>query len=80
MAKKENRHAELVSASANIEAPYELPDGWKWCRLPECVSIVTGKKDANVAKGGEFPFFSCSQDISWTDNYSFDGNACLLNL
>ena len=38
MAKKENRHAEhfdklsasLVSASANIEAPYELPDGWKW--------------------------------------------------
>ena len=35
MAKKENRHAEhfdklsasLVSASANIEAPYELPEG-----------------------------------------------------
>jgi len=27
LAKKENRHAELVSASANIEAPYELPEG-----------------------------------------------------
>ena len=33
MAKKENRHAELVSASANIEAPYELPEGWKWIPL-----------------------------------------------
>ena len=42
MAKKENRHAELVSASANIEAPYELPDGWKWCRLGDVCKFENG--------------------------------------
>ena len=49
MAKKENRHAELVSASVNIEAPYELPDGWKWTRLGDFIDIHRGvsyKKDA----------------------------------
>ncbi|MDT9486629.1 restriction endonuclease subunit S [Streptococcus mutans] len=39
---------------------------------------MTGKKDANVAKGGKYPFFSCSQNISYTDNYSFDNKAILL--
>ncbi len=42
MAKKENRHAELVSASANIEAPYELPEGWKWCRLGDVAKFIGG--------------------------------------
>ena len=50
MAKKENRHAEhfdklsasLVSASANIEAPYELPEGWKWCRLGDVADWGSG--------------------------------------
>lgn len=40
--------------------------------------IITGKKDANVARGGQYPFFSCSQGISYTDAYSFEGNAILL--
>ena len=27
-----------------IEAPYELPDGWKWCRLGDvCEKIKRGK-------------------------------------
>lgn len=49
MAKKDNRHAELVSASVNIEAPYELPEGWKWTRLGDFIDIHRGvsyKKDA----------------------------------
>lgn len=40
--------------------------------------IITGKKNANVARGGQYPFFSCSQGISYTDAYSFEGNAILL--
>ena len=79
MAKKENRHAELVSASANIEAPYELPDGWKWCRLPECVSIVTGKKDANYGTpDGKYLFFTCAEQPLRCDDYSFEGESLLL--
>ena len=79
MAKKENRHAELVSASANIDAPYELPEGWKWCRLPECVSIVTGKKDANYGTpDGKYLFFTCAEQPLRCDDYSFEGESLLL--
>ena len=48
-------------------------------RLGDFFPVKTGKKDANVAKGGEYPFFSCSQNILYTDNYSFDANAILLS-
>ena len=60
MAKKEIRHAELVSASENIEVPYELPEGWKWCRLGEVAETLTGstpsKKNPKYYHG-TFPFF-----------------------
>ncbi|MCL2837933.1 MAG: restriction endonuclease subunit S [Oscillospiraceae bacterium] len=48
------------------------------CKLGDWFPVITGKKDANVAKGGIYPFFSCSQNILYTDNYSFDANAILL--
>lgn len=47
-------------------------------KLGDFFPVITGKKDANIAKGGEYPFFSCSQNISYTDNYSFDARAILL--
>ena len=62
-----------------IEAPYELPEGWKWCRLPECVSIVTGKKDANYGTpDGKYLFFTCAEQPLRCDDYSFKGESLLL--
>lgn len=56
-----------------------IPKGWKIYNLSDFLPVITGKKNANVSsKEGEYPFFSCSKDISWTDNYSFDGNAILV--
>jgi len=55
-----------------------IPKGWRVYNLSEFLPVITGKKDANVAKGGAYPFFSCSQDFGWTDDYSFDGNAILV--
>lgn len=56
-----------------------MPEDWREYELGEFMPIKTGKKDANVAgKIGTYPFFSCSQDILWTDNYSFDGSAILV--
>ena len=55
-----------------------IPKGWRVYSLSEFLPVITGKKDANVAKGGVYPFFSCSQDYSWTDEYSFDGSAILV--
>jgi len=55
-----------------------IPKGWRVYRLSDFLPVITGKKDANVAKGGPYPFFSCSQDFGWTDNYSFEGCAILV--
>ena len=55
-----------------------IPKGWRVYCLSEFLPVITGKKDANVAKGGSYPFFSCSQDFGWTDDYSFEGNAILV--
>lgn len=49
MAKKENRHAELVSASANFDAPYELPEGWEWCKQNEVCRLTDGEKKTDVS-------------------------------
>ena len=43
-----------------IEAPYELPEGWKWCRLGEVGETLTGStpsKKKTEYYGGDFPFF-----------------------
>ena len=78
MAKKA-RHSELVSESANIEAPYELLDGWKWCMLGDIAEIKTGKKDANYGNNdGLYPFFTCAAEPIKCNGYSFDCEAILL--
>lgn len=56
-----------------------IPQGWKVGTLGEFFPIVTGKKDANISsKSGKYPFFSCSQNIAWTNDYSFDGFAIIV--
>ena len=48
-------------------------------RLEEFFPIITGKKNTEVAGiEGKYPFFSCSQDILYTNEYSFEGSAILL--
>lgn len=57
----------------------DIPDGWKIKKLGDFFPVKTGKKDANIAgKIGKYPFFSCSQDILYTDEYSFDSSSLLL--
>jgi len=57
----------------------EMPEDWKLYKLSNFLPVVTGKKNANISVlNGTYPFFSCSQDVLWTDCYSFDGNAILV--
>lgn len=57
----------------------EISSTWKQYRLADFLPVITGKKNANVSSAeGNYPFFSCSQDIAWTDDYSFDGSAILV--
>ena len=56
-----------------------MPDDWRKYKLAELLPVITGKKNANISSNkGVYPFFSCSQDFSWTDQYSFEGNAILV--
>ena len=56
-----------------------IPNDWRVYKLSEFLPVITGKKNANVSSGkGTYPFFSCSQGISWTNDYSFDGHAILV--
>lgn len=56
-----------------------VPSEWKKYKLGDFLPVITGKKNANVSSSnGMYPFFSCSQGMSWTDEYSFDGNAILV--
>ena len=61
------------------EIPFDIPQNWKWVRLGELCSIVTGKKDANFGKnGGEYTFFTCARTPISCPSYSFEGKAILL--
>ena len=57
----------------------DIPNNWIEYKLSDFLPVITGKKNANVAsEKGEYPFFSCSKDITWTNEYSFDVNAILV--
>lgn len=49
---KNTRHSELVSETQNIDAPYELPEGWTWCRQNEVCRLTDGEKKTDVS----FPY------------------------
>lgn len=55
------------------------PSDWEVRRLGEYFPVITGKMNANVASDtGSYPFFSCSQSVGLTDQYSFDAKAVLV--
>lgn len=57
----------------------ELPDDWHIHKLSEYLPVITGKKDVNTTcSNGKYPFFSCSQDCLWTDEFSFNTEAILV--
>jgi type I restriction enzyme S subunit len=56
-----------------------ISSGWNTARLGDLVSFRTGKLDSNAAvSGGQYPFFTCSQETLRTNTYSFDTECVLL--
>ena len=48
-------------------------------KLPELCNITTGKLDANAAvENGMYPYFTCGEIPSRSDEYAFDTDAILL--
>ena len=58
MAKKEIEHTTTMLGSQNMKSsqrmvsvvePYELPEGWKWCRLGDVAEIIMGQSPAGTS-------------------------------
>ena len=61
------------------EKPFEIPESWKWVRLSDLCSIVTGKRDVNFGTpDGEYFFFTCARDPIKCSSFSFSGESILL--
>jgi type I restriction enzyme S subunit len=57
-----------------------IPESWEVVPLGELVNFVTGKLNSNAAvEGGKYPFFTCSKETFWIDQYAFDTEAILLS-
>jgi|GEM_PF-405147 len=56
-----------------------IPEGWNIHKLGNFFPVITGKKNANIAtENGIYPFFTCSKNVLYTDDYSYNANAILL--
>ncbi len=52
---------------------------WQMKILGEVCKITTGKKDVNEGNpSGQYPFFTCARDHTYSDHYSFDCEAILV--
>ena len=61
------------------EIPFEVPKGWAWSRLSSIATIVTGRLDANAQReDGDYPFFTCGEEVFRTNTFAFDCDAILL--
>jgi type I restriction enzyme S subunit len=53
--------------------------GWELVTIADVTNIRTGKLDANAAdEDGAYPFFTCAEEISRINSFSFDTEAVLL--
>jgi type I restriction enzyme S subunit len=56
-----------------------MKTNWQTKKLGEVCDIKTGKKDVNEGNpNGEYPFFTCARDHTYSDKYSFDMEALLV--
>lgn len=52
---------------------------WEVKRLGEVCRITTGKKDVNEGNpSGQYPFFTCARTNTFSDSFSFEGEAILI--
>jgi len=59
--------------------PVRNEKGWEVKVFSKVFDITTGKLNSNAAvEDGKYPFFTCSREISWIDNYAFNTEALLL--
>lgn len=65
--------------SITMTTEQQLPEGWEANFLKLLCTIKTGDKDVNQgSENGKYPFFTCAQEISFSETFSFEGEAILI--
>ena len=65
--------------SIKMTTEQQLPEGWEANFLKLLCTIKTGDKDVNQgSENGKYPFFTCAQEISNSETFSFEGEAILI--
>ena len=56
-----------------------MKQGWEIIKLGDVCEIKTGKKDVNQGNpNGNYPFFTCAKEHTFSDTFSFDTEALLI--
>src|SRR3990167_10354979 len=56
-----------------------MKTNWQTKKLGDLCDIRTGKKDVNQGNpDGQYPFFTCAREHTFSDVYSFDTEALLI--
>lgn len=81
--KGENRNMKSNLEQTEIEAPYELPEGWKWCRLGEVADCLDGfRKPINASeradRTGNVPYYGATGQVGWIDDFLTNEELVLL--
>ena len=67
------KRSKKSASDDEIEAPFEIPESWEWCRLNEVGEIVTGgtpPKEHKEYYGGNMPFFKPTDLEQGINTYS----------
>ena len=73
----------------SVEGPYELPKGWEWAKIEDCVDVLDSKrvpinsKERQKRIEGKLtselcPYYGATGQVGWIDNYLFDEELVLL--
>lgn len=81
--KGENGKMKSNLEQTEIEAPYELPEGWKWCRLGEVADCLDGfRKPINATeradRTGNVPYYGATGQVGWIDDFLTNEELVLL--
>ena len=81
--KGENGKMKSDLGQTEIEAPYELPEGWKWCRLGDVADCLDGfRKPINATeragRTGNVPYYGATGQVGWIDDFLTNEELVLL--
>ena len=73
-----NPHAKMKDSG--VEWIGEIPEGWKVCRLKNCITINSGEALSNekIKEFGEYPVFGGGEMIGYFDNYNTESNELII--